>query len=199
MPLAAASATLGVQLAAAAGSTDPPGIAGWAAIGAVIASTLPAFCSVFNPLLGTPMASAAGVINPGSGHLVALPGAPLGLLLAAASLSVDAAGIAKWINVADALVSWMGTNAVYGPAGLIGFTGVGSGAVTGTGQVQFLNENIGPSLAAAAGSTDEVGIAKWTAIGAVIITTVKTFGQIVPASLVNPGPAGAVTGAGTFT
>lgn len=200
MPLAAASATLGVQLAAAAGSVDPPGIAGWAAIGVVIATSLPSFCSSFNPLLGTPMVSAGGgIINPGSGKLVAIPGAPLGLLLAAASLSVDAAGIAKWTNVATTLVSWMGANAVYGPAGLVGFTGGGSGSVTGNGKVQFVDENIGPSLAAAAGATDEVGIAKWTAIGAVIIAAVKTNGQIAPASLVNPGPSGPVTGAGTFT
>lgn len=199
MPLAAASATLGVQMAAAAGSVDPPGIVAWTAIGTVIASSLPAYCSAFNPLKGTPMVSTAGVVLPGSGGLVSLDGTPLGLLLAAASGSVDAAGITKWTNIARALVDWMGANAVYGPAGLVGYTGVGSGPVTGSGQVQFLDENIGPPLAEAAGSTDATGIAKWMAIGAAFIAAVKTNGQIAPTSLQNPGPSGPVTGAGTFS
>lgn len=199
MPLAAASATLGVQMAAAAGSVDPPGIVAWTAIGSVIATTLPTYCSAFNPLKGTPMVSTAGVVLPGSGGLVSLDGTPLGILLAAASGSVDAAGITKWTNIARALVDWMGMNAVYGRAGLVGYTGVGSGPVTGSGQVQFLDENIGPTLAEAAGSTDATGIAKWMAIGTAFITAVKTNGQIAPTSLQNPGPSGPVTGVGTFS
>ena len=199
MPLAAASATLGVQMAAAAGSVDPPGIVAWTAIGGVIATTLPAYCSAFNPLKGTPMVSTAGVVLPGSGGLVSIDGTPMGLLLAAASGSVDAAGITKWTNIARALVDWMGANAVYGPAGLVGYTGLGSGPVTGSGQLQFIDENIGPTLAEAAGSTDATGIAKWIAIGAAFIAAVKTSGQIAPTSLQNPGPSGPVTGAGTFS
>lgn len=199
MPLAAASATLGTQMAVAAGSVDPPGIVAWTAIGAVIASSLPAYCSVFNPLKGTPMVSTAGVVLPGSGGLISLDGSPMGLLLAAASGSADAAGITKWTNIARVFVDWMGANAVYGPAGLVGYTGVGSGPVTGSGQVQFVDELIGPTLAEAAGSTDEVGIAKWTAIGAAFIAAVKTSGQIAPTALQNPSPSGPVTGTGTFS
>ena len=190
---------MGIQLAAAAGSVDAPGIVAWTAIGAAIAGSLPAFCSVFNPLKNTPMVSAGGLVLPGSGGLVGTDGTGLGIALAAASLSTDAAGIVKWTNIGRTLVTFVSTNAAYGPAGLVGYTGLGSGPVTGLGQVQFVNEIIGPSLAEAAGSTDAVGIAKWTAIGAVIINSIKAAGLITPTSLVNPGPVGPVTGAGTFS
>jgi hypothetical protein len=199
VPLAAAAATLGVDLVQAAGSADPPGIAAWAAIGATICATLPGLCSVFDPTMGTPMASAAGAINPGSGGLVALPGAPLGVALAAAAMSADAAGIQKWTAIGTALVAWMGENAVYGPAGLVGFTGLGTGPVSGVGKVQFLDMNIGPTLAAAAGSTDAEGIARWGAIGGAVLAAVMAYGQIAPTSLQNLAPAGPVTGVGTFS
>lgn len=199
MALAAGAATLGVSLAVAAGSADAPGIAAWISIGAALCAQLPVYCGVFNPTLGTPMVSAAGVINPGSGALVALPAAPMGLVLAASAGSIDAAGIAKWTAVASVLVNWVGAYGRYGPAGLIGFVGPSPGAVTGTGLVQFANEAIGPDLALAVGVADAVGIATWTAIGAAILTTIKASGQIAPGAMVNPGTGGPVTGLGIFS
>jgi hypothetical protein len=206
MALAAAAATLGIGCAAAAGSIDPVGIVAWTAIGAVFCAQLPLFCGVFDPTGGsTPMLSAAGVINPGSGGFVVLPAAPMGLLLAAAAGSVDAVGIQKWSNIATTVVNWLGSYGSYGPAGLIGYAVVPPapqpGPVTGVGLVQFTNELIGPDLATAAGilPTDTVGVAKWTAIGAVIITAIKAFGQIAPVSMVNTAPVGPVAGAGVFT
>ncbi len=199
MSLSAGAATLGPALAASAGSTDPPGIAAWMAIGASLCAQLPLFCSVFDPTKGTPMLSAAGLINPGSGGFVSIPGGPMGVVLAASAGSVDAAGIAKWSAIAAALVSWIGTYGCYGPAGLIGFVGPNPGPVTGIGLVQFTNEAIGPDLAAAAGVTDATGIATWAAIGATILTTIKAFGQIAPGAMVNPGTGGPVTGLGVFS
>jgi hypothetical protein len=201
--MAAAAATIGIGCAAAAGSIDPVGIVAWTAIGAVLCVQLPIFCGIFDPTGGTtPMISAAGVIPPGSGGFTVVPGAPMGLLLAAAAGSLDAAGLTKWSNIATTIVGWVGTHGSCA-GGLIGYAVVPPapqpGPVTGVGLVQFDNELIGPDLAAAAGSTDAVGIAKWTAIGAVILTAIKAFGQIAPASMVNPAPVGPVAGVGVFT
>lgn len=205
MPLAAATASLGAALAAAAGSPDAVGIAAWTSIGAAICGGLPACFSNFDPTGGeTPMVVAAGVVAPNTGGFTTVPGGhlPLGAALAAASLSLDAAGIAKWLAVAEALVSWCGSYMCYGPSGLVAYAGPApppAGPMTGTGRVAFTNRLVGPSLAEAAGSTDEVGIAKWTAIGAAIIQTIETSGQIAPAALQNPAVGGPVTGTGTFS
>jgi hypothetical protein len=204
MPLAAASATLGPALAVAAGSTDPVGIAAWTLIGATICGTLPGCITSFDPTKNTVMLVTAGVVLPNSGGFVTNPvsAAAFGLSLAASSGSADAVGVAKWVNIGTAIVDWMGAYGSYGVAGLVGFPGPApptNGAVTGLGSVAFTNEDIGPSLAAAAGSTDEAGILKWTAIGGVILTAIKTNGAIAPGSMQNPAVGGPVVGAGSFS
>lgn len=205
MPLAAGAATLGVALAAAAGSPDPVGIACWTSIGAAVCSGLPACFSAFDPTAGeTPMVVAAGVVAPSTGGFTKVPAGhlALGAALAAASLSVDPVGLAKWLAVAKALVDWCGSYMCYGPSGLAGYAGPApppAGPLTGTGKVTFLNDAVGPKLAEAAGSTDAAGIAKWTAIGAAIIASIKANGAIAPAALQNPAAGGPVTGTGTFS
>ncbi len=200
MPLVAGAGALGIACGAAAGCFEPLGFASWLPIGIALCASLPAFCGVFNPLGGTPCIAVGPLITPG-GQFTTLPGAPLGILLAAASLSLDAAGIEKWINVANCLVGWVGQYATYSGIGLVAFVGIPPGPVTGSGLVTFSNEIIGPDLATAAGilPDDATGIAKWTAVGAAIITTIKACGMITPSAMVNPGTGGPVTGAGTFS
>ena len=204
MPLAAVSGTLGAQLAVAAGSVDAAGIAAWTAIGATICGSLPGCITNFNPTKNTAMLVAVGVVLPNSGGFTtnAASAAAFGRSLAGSSGSADAVGIAKWGAIGTAIVDWMGTYGCYGTTGLIGYAGPApppSNAVTGIGSVAFTNENIGSALAAAAGSEDEAGIAKWRAIGAVIIAAIKTNGAIAPASMQNPAAGGAVFGTGTFS
>lgn len=204
MPLSAASLTLGADLAQAAGSTDPVGIAAWLAIGATICGSLPGCITNFDPTKGDVMLVAAGVIAPDTGGFTtnAVSAAAFGLSLAGSAGSVDPVGIQKWVAIGTAIVDWMGDYGCYGPSGLIAYAGPApppNGAVTGSGKVSFTDENIGPSLAAAAGSEDEAGIAKWTAIGAAIIDAIKTNGAIAPASMQNPAAGGAVFGTGTFS
>ncbi len=200
MPLIAGAPALGVACGVAAGCFEPVGLASWLPIAAVFCASIPTFCGVFNPLGGTPCIAVGPLVTPG-GNFVAAPAAPLGLLLAAASLSLDAAGIEKWTNVANCVVGWVGQYASYSGVGLVAFVGVPPGAVTGSGLVTFANELIGPDLATAAGilPDDAVGLAKWTAVGAAIIATIKATGMITPAAMVNPGTGGPVTGAGTFS
>lgn len=200
MPMAAGAASLGVALAAAAPSTDPPGILAWTAIGAAFCGLLPGFVPTFMPTKGTPMFSAAGVVTPGGGFIVTT-GAPMGLPMAAAAGSAaDPTAITKWMNVCSVVVNWIGTHASYGPLGLVGFAGIGAGPVTGQGMITFANEMIGPDLADAAGilPDDAEGRATWTRIGAAIIACIKTNGNIMPGAMQNVGPAGPVTGAGMF-
>lgn len=204
MPLAAASGTLGLELAAAAGSVDLVGIVAWTAIGATICGTLPGCITNFDPTKNTVMLVAAGVVLPNSGGFTtnAVSAAAFGLSLAASAGSVDAAGIAKWVAIGTAIVDWVGTYGCYGETGLLGYAGPApppTGAVTGSGSVAFTNENIGPTLASAAGSEDEAGIEKWTDIGAAIIDVIKTNGAITPAAMLNPAAGGPVTGTGTFS
>lgn len=204
MPLSAASGTLGIELAAAAGSVDAVGVAAWTAIGATICGSLPGCITNFDPTKNTVMLVAAGVVLPESGGFTtnAATAAAFGLSLAGSAGSVDAAGITKWVAIGNAIVDWMGTYGCYGATGLLGYAGPAppaNGAVTGTGKVAFTDETIGPALATAAGSEDEAGVAKWAAIGAVIIAAIKTNGAIAPASMQNPAVGGAVVGTGTFS
>lgn len=204
MPLAAASATLGVQLAEAAGSVDAAGILAWTAIGATICGSLPGCITNFDPTKNTAMLVAAGVVLPNSGGFTTndVSAAAFGLSLAGSAGSVDAVGVEKWVAIGTAIVDWMGTYGCYGETGLLGYAGPApppNGAVTGSGSVGFTDENIGPSLASAAGSEDEAGIAKWTDIGAVIIDAIKTNGAIAPAAMQNPAAGGPVVGTGTFS
>lgn len=201
MAMSAAIATLTADLISAAGSIDEEGIACWGAIATALCAGLPPCCSVFSATSGTPMVVVAGVVAPGTGGFTTSSAAALGAALAVASLSLDGEGIAAWLRIADVIVDWMGENATYGPAGLVGFVGTGAGAMTGVGQVEFSNEAIGPPLAAAADiqPSDTVGQTHWSNIGAAILSAVKTFGEIAPTSLTNPGTGGPAAGTGTFS
>lgn len=203
MPLAALSGTLGTSLASAAGSSDAAGLLAWTAIGATFCASLPAHVSSFNPAGGTPCV-AAGVAVSAGGAFVTISGAPFGALLAASAGSLDAAGIAKWTAIGSAIVSWVGSYAQYPGTGLVGFVGVpppATGPVTGVGNVSFANEAIGSTLAIAAGieTSDAVGVAKWTAIGAVLIGAIKSAGAIAAGSMQNPAVGGPLAGAGSFS
>jgi hypothetical protein len=191
MPLA--GPLLGVQLAASAGSIDPAGIAGWLGIAGALVSWTQSNVNV-NSLGGTPLVAAGPVIT-GTGGLIVGPYPVLGLAMAAGAGSVDAAGIAKWTAIAEALTSWMSVAGGINPSTLIAYVGLGSGPVTGTALLSFT----GPcaTLPAAAGATDPPGILAWTAI-ALAIQTHLMLGLVTPI-MVNPGTGGPVTGTGTVS
>lgn len=203
MPLSAASASLGVALASAAGSVDAAGIAAWSSIGSCICSTLPGCVTSFDPTANDPMLVAAGVIVPDTGGFVtsSAQAALFGAALAVAAGSIDSTGIEKWLAIGNAIVDWMGTHGRYG-GGMLAYAGPApptNGSVTGTGTVSFDDEAMGGALAEAADSTDDAGIEKWTAIGSAIIAAIKDNGAIAPGSMQNPAAGGAVAGSGTFS
>lgn len=123
-------------------------------------------------------------------------GAVLGVALAAASGSVDQAGIAKWIGVGTAICSWLPGNATVNPGLMVG----AGGSVSGFGNLTFSNvPDFGVQLANGAGSTDKKGIERWTAVGIAITDHLVSVGQVVPGSFAYPDPAGGpVTGTGTL-
>lgn len=150
------------------------------------------------------MTVAAGVVLPDSGGFVtnSVQSAAFGAALAVSAGSVDAPGIAKWLAIGNAIVDWMGSKGCYGSSGLVGYAGPApptNGSVTGTGAVAFTDENIGPTLAEAAGSTDDAGIEKWGDIGAAILDAIKMNGAIAPGTMQNPAVGGPVVGTGTFS
>lgn len=196
MALSGTGPALGVALAAAAGSTDIPGLAAWGLIGTSICAQLPAL-TVFSAIGGTPLVSAGGVIA-GTGALTMTNGSVMGPGLAAAAGSVDPAGITKWTAIGKAITDWMAAQGKYN-TGFIGYIHAAPppGPVTGTGTIVF-DQSPGTTLAAAAGvGSDPAGITAWTAIGNALKAHLETNLQLAPTSLVNPGPGGPVTGSAT--
>ena len=189
-------AVLAPDIVEAAGSTDPLGIAGWTAISGVIATWLKT--GVPTPTLGTPLVAAGAVVS-GEGKIVyGDGGASLGPLLAAASASVDAAGIAAWAAVGLALGGWMNGNAIINPSTLIAVPGVNPAPLSGFGKVAFKGTGLGQALASAAGSTDDPGIERWAAIGDAVTAHMTENAVMNVGAMQAPGPGGPVTGLGTL-
>lgn len=188
MPLANSGGALGSAMAAAAPSTDVPGIAAWAAIAEAICAHIVSSAVVLPGLL---VASGAAVT--GTGIIAVSPGA-LGTTLAAAAGSLDAVGLAKWNAIALAACgtasTWLAlpTTFVANPAG---------GPVTGTGTIQT-NGGLGAALVLAAGSLDAKGMASWAAIGSAIELTATSAALVMPVAFVSPPGGGAVTGVGSI-
>lgn len=190
------AAALSPALVEAAGSTDVPGIAGWTAIGAVIATWL--LTGVPTPTLGTPLVAVGPVVE-GEGQIVyADGGASLALPLAAASGSADPAGLAAWAAVGLALGAWMNSNAVIDPSTLVAVPGVNPAPLSGVGAVAFAGSDLGEKLAEAAGSTDDAGVERWTAVGDAIIDHMSSAAVVNVGTMQSPGPGGPVTGVGTL-
>lgn len=188
MSLAASGSALGASMAAAAPSTDVAGLAAWAAIAEAICAHIVSSAVV---LPGALVASGSAVT--GTGIITVSPGA-LGTTLAAAAGSTDLAGVAKWSAIALAACAsastWIAlpTAFVANPAG---------GPVTGTGTVATAG-GLGAALVVAAGPTDAVGIASWTAIGSAIELTATSAAIVLPSAFASPPGGGAVTGVGSL-
>lgn len=188
-------ALLGPQLGIAAGSTDPVGIAAWMSIAAAFTSWVPT-CTI-NPLGGTPLVAVGPVIT-GTGAIVPGPPPALGLALAAASMSTDAAGIAKWMAIAVQICSWMSTAGGINPVTLVAYASPipPTGPVAGVAMLAFTAPPGLPPVVV--DPTDATGTATWTAIGAAIQSHLSTLALVTPA-FINPGVGGPVTGTGTIS
>lgn len=185
---------LGPQLVVASGTTDPIGTAGWLAIAGGMCTSF--LSVVVNATGGTPLVAVGPVIT-GTGSLVpAVPGAALGVLLAASAGSVDPAGISQWIKVANALVAWVATGGI-NPSTLVGFVGLTPGPVSGVAQLNIPGK---ADLATAAGiqPNDAQGKAHWDAVATAIATHLNTLALVTPA-MTNPGTGGPVVGTGTVS
>lgn len=197
--MAISAAVLSPLIVEAVAPSDVLGAVGWTAIGGVIATWL--LTGVPTPTAGTPLVAVGAVVE-GEGQIVyADAGASLGVLLAAAAGSADPAGLAAWAAVGLALGDWMNSNAVIDPSTLVAVPGVNPAALTGSGGVAFKAEDtseLGQALADAAGSTDDPGIERWTAIGDAIIEHMTSAAVVNVGSMQSPGPGGPVTGAGTL-
>jgi hypothetical protein len=183
---------------AAAGSTDAVGIVAWTAITSVISTWL--ITGVPTPTLNTPLIAAGPVITGEGGIVYADAGASLGPLLAAAAGSVDPPGVAAWLAIGLAMGVWMNTNARIDPSLMVAVVGgPNPNPVGGAGKVTFVSQNLGLALAAAAGSADEAGAAKWLAIGSAILSHMMSSAVVSPGAMVSPPAGGPVTGLGILS
>ena len=177
MTLAATSTALGVSLAASAGSVDPTGVLRWAAIASALGTWFPASVS----FVATSFTGTAGAISGTTAFVFSA--SDLGAELAEAAQSTDAAGLAAWGRVGNAIISHCQN---YGQANATGLTYTPGGTglpvpVIGTGTVQFTDTtSLGAAMASAAGSVDAAGIAAWTSIATQILSWLTTNGQVMP-------------------
>ncbi len=189
-------AILAPALVVASGVTDPIGIAGWTAIaGVFVAWTIPSV--IVNPLGGTPMIAIGPLITGTGALVVVVPPVTLGLMLAAASASVDPAGIAKWTAVATEYARWLMTCGV-NTTGLIAYAAPppapSPGPVAGVGLLQLVGT---PDFPTAVGVTDPPGMANWSAVASAVALSLQA--AIVTPSMMNPGVGGPVTGTGSIS
>lgn len=188
-------AALGAQLVAVVQPPDPLGAVGWLAIGGVIGAW--GLQTVVNATGGsTPLVSVGPVII-GTGGLIPGPAPALGLGLAGASLSVDPAGLLKWLAVATELSKWMLTSGGIDPSTLVAYSNPipPVGPASGTAKLAFTQT---ADLPTAAGATDEAGIAKWTAVAQAIKSHLETFALVTP-TFTNNVAGGPVLGTGTVS
>lgn len=111
--------------------------------------------------------------------------------MAIAAGSVDAPGQARWLAIANAIVSHF-TGGQFQPGTLV----AAGSAVSGRGSP--LSVSLVPSLLVGpAGSVDAPGVAAWTAIGSALQSFINGNAQVVPSAFVASPTGGPVTGAGT--
>lgn len=116
---------------------------------------------------------------------MALSAATLGPALASAAGSTDAPGLAAWNAIAAAIITWV-TAAIVSAVGGTPLVAAGP-VISGTGAIVPTGA---PALAAAAGSTDAIGVASWVTIASTLATWLATGG-------INPSTLVAYTGVGS--
>lgn len=125
-----AGSSLGVQLAAAAGSVDAVGLEKWAAIGLALGSWMNANAQI-DP---TNLVAVVGGPSPnavtGAGG-VKFASSGLGDALATAATAVDAPGIERWNDIGDAIIEHMTDLGIVAPGAMA--SPPAGGPVTGVG------------------------------------------------------------------
>lgn len=191
MALSGSLAAAGEDGADAAGSVDAAGRTAWkTGFFGTIATWLPANTIILSGAL----VSASGVIS-GFG-LFSFSTRTLGVSLASAVGSTDAAAIANWTDIGNAILSHLETN------GKAMGTGLSApplgGPVVGVGSVVCPVGSLGTSLASAAQSVDAPGIAGWNAVASVLADFIATANFLpAPIPFVAP-PSGPIVGTGTI-
>ncbi len=193
MTLAGTGVVLGPLLSTASGSLDAAGISAWLSIANKIVSWIPAN----NTVSSAGCVAASGLVSNGGTLSFSATTPTFGAQLAAQLGIVDAAGIAKWTAVGAAILSWINTNGQVNATALV--ANPITGAVTGVATIAMTNVAAGPSLAAAAGSTDAPGIAGWTLIGAAMMNHIKATAVIAPIAWTSPPGGGPVLGVSVIT
>lgn len=195
MPITGTGPLLGVLLAAASGSVDPPGIVAEIGVASAICSWLPANATV-NP--GLMVAAGAAVSGVGQLSFSAVP--TFGVALAAGAGSVDPTGIARWTAVGTAITAHLAAFGLVNPSSFVVSNPITGGAVVGAGTLTATDPTIGIALAAAAGSVDGPGILAWTAWGLALFTylTANTLILATPPGFIAPPGGGPLTGSGSL-
>jgi hypothetical protein len=125
-----AGASLGLLLAAAAGSVDVAGIAAWSSVGLALGAWMNTNAqidpSTLVAVVGGPNPNPVGGVGG-----VAFASQTLGPTLALAAGSVDPPGAVKWLAIGNAILSHMETFASVAPGSMV--SPPTGGPVTGTG------------------------------------------------------------------
>lgn len=113
----------------------------------------------------------------------------------------DVAGATKMTSLANALASWIVTNAIVTNIPTFGTLAASGAAVTGQGRIDFGADGnaFGDALAASIPAVDAAGISKWRALGSAIHSHIKTNGRANPTAFVANPLGGAVQGTGTLS
>lgn len=197
MPLTGTGTIIGAAIATAL--VTPAAAAGWGAILEVLNTWLPQ-----NTLVMPGTMAAAGTAVTGAGELsIEGEASDLGPQLAAAAGSppTDTASIAKWTQIAQALIDHLQDSCQVNPSG---FTSPGSpvnpNPIGGTGTLTFPSPTLGSEIASAINCTDAPGIAGWVLVGTNIQLHLSTNTTVnpTPIGLVAPAGGGPLTGTGTI-
>jgi hypothetical protein len=190
MPLAGTAPALGASLLAAAGGSDPQGLAAWTGVASALLTWLPANCVVKPGLM-----AAAGSAVSGLAELSFAASASLGPLLALGAGSVDTPGIARWTSIGNALVAHLSSLGTGVPTSFVASpTG---GPVTGVGTLQIAAPI--PTFPPAAGSLDPAGVLAWLAVSTALVAHLVANGVMNSLGFASPNGGGPVTGFSVIT
>jgi hypothetical protein len=195
MGLVSSSATLTAALVVAGGITDPVGIAKAGGLAGAIADWVATNAIAQNiPPDGT--MTAAGAVVTGTGRLsFANDGDDFGNALADSIPATDTPGRNKWKAIGNGLYNHMVDNGRINPSGFV----AASGAISGTGTIDFTTNIFSPTLASALGLTDTVGVATWAALGAAILGFIHSAAVVGSAGFSSAPGGGLLSGASTVT
>lgn len=184
MPLTGLGPILGPLLQLAVGSppSDSAAQVGFGRLATAIGSWM--LLNVV-ALPGTMVATGATVV--GRGKLLCLGGpADFGPKLAVAAGDASALGVTTWTANATALIAAFNNTGLVDPSSFTANPTSG-GPLGGTGKVTFLTKPPNaPSLAAAAGITDEAGVTALDNFGTTLLSMIESQATVLPTGLPTP-------------